>query len=575
MSIFGIGRNIKLKAVLFFSLLGVIAILMIMVFVVNHSSGFFGAVMPLQNDHQVSVNHLLKLSDSLKEVDIDRALKYVYEAENIAEEECLSSLRPKIYETEGILYQNKSDYPKALNRFMKANALYEDLLRDTPHDSSLILANGDCLNHIAKVYFDLDRKEKAMEYLQSSLTLYRKLDNKSRLASGMRNLGGIYFGKKMYNRALESYFDALQYYESPGAQGGLDILYSNIGATYMVISKPEKSIQYLEKAEQEYSKALKQDTSNSRLMKGLSQVYYNKACYYKRMNNNRAYEQYLLKSLKVVENIYAPEESSSPTLNLNKFYSEKGDFKRAYAYLLSYQDIHDSLFNIEKATQISELEKQSEFARVQQDYELNKRKSELKYWMILSGMLFSLIIIIIFLNRQRNRTRKAELEKERLEIKGTVLESQINLKESLLHTKEKELKNLAAQIVEKDYNISNLEESVDKINACLINEVNHEKINDILKSTCTSLKIDKDRKEFLLGIEQISIPLFSKLDHDFPGLTKREKYLAALIKQEFTAKEISVLFNISHKGAQIGKYRLKKHLNLPAEQDLEEFLRNL
>lgn len=482
MSNFGIGTNRKVKAIVFISLLGVIMIWVIKVFVMDHPFGFWRSALELPSDYQVKVNHLLKLSDSLKEVDIDRALEYAREADKIVEDEDLSLLRPKVYETEGILYHNKSDYPKALNMFLKANTLYEDLLRKSPDDLSLKLVHGDCLNHIAKVYFDLDSKEKALEYLQSSLRIYKKLDNKSRIASGMRNLGGIYFSKKMYNRALELYLEALQYYEKPGAQSGLDILYSNIGATYMVIGKPEKSIHYLENAEREYLKALKQDTANSRLLKGLSQVYYNKACYFKRLNDDRAYEEYLLKSLKVVENIYAPEESGSPTLNLHKLYSDKGDFKRAYYYLLSYQNIHDSLFNIEKATRISELEKQYEFARVQQDYELNKRKSELKYWMILSGMLFLLIIIIVFLNRQRNKTKRAELEKERLDIKRTVLESQINMKEAILRTKEKELKSLASQIVEKDHNISSLEQSVNKINACLVNEVNHEKINDILKA---------------------------------------------------------------------------------------------
>lgn len=567
-------NNMKVKAVLLIALLIVITVLVIKVFVVDHPSGFWGAALELPSDHQVKVNQLLNLSDSLKEVDIERAFEYVCEADEIVEDEDLSLLRPKVFETKGILYQNKSDYLKALNMFMKATTLYENLLRKAPHDSSLKLVYGDCLNHIAKVYFDLDRKDKALEYLQSSLKIYKELDNKSRIASGMRNLGGIYFSNKMYNRALELYHQVLQYYNELGVQEGLDILYSNMGAAYLVIGKPEKSIQYLDKAEHEYLKAREKDTSNSRLIKGLSQVYYNKACYFSRMNNDMDYEKYLLKSLKVLNNIYAPEESGSPTLNLHILYSKKGDFKQAYHYLLLYQNIHDSLFNIEKVTKISELEKHYEFARAQQNYELQNRKSELKYWMILSGMLFLLIIIIIFFNRLRNKARKVELEKDKLSIKGTILESQININEAVLSTKENKLKKLASQIVEKNNSISSLQESVNKVNAYFIKEVKHEKITDILKNTGKSVNIDNDRQEFLLGIEQISINMFARLDHDFPGLTKREKYLAALVKHEFTAKEISILFDISHKGAQIGKYRLKKHLNLSADQDLEEFLKN-
>jgi len=154
-----------------------------------------------------------------------------------------------------------------------------------------------------------------------------------------------------------------------------------------------------------------------------------------------------------------------------------------------------------------------------------------------------------------------------------VLKSQIKLKENKLKLKEKELKSLAFQIVEKDHSINGLQEGINKMNTYLINEVYHDKISDIWKKACKSMKIDSDRKKFLLGIEHISKELFENLERDFPGLTQREQHIAALVKQRFTAKEIAVLFNISHKSAQTGKYRLKKRLNLLSEQKLEDFLK--
>jgi len=68
--------------------------------------------------------------------------------------------------------------------------------------------------------------------------------------------------------------------------------------------------------------------------------------------------------------------------------------------------------------------------------------------------------------------------------------------------------------------------------------------------------------------------MYTKLESDYPGITLRQKHLASLIKQGFSAKEIAILFNISHKAAQTAKYRLKKVLKLESKQDLDTYLRN-
>jgi tetratricopeptide (TPR) repeat protein len=563
----------KLNSTLIYFLSIVLFILNIKYAQANMLSDSVKVQLQLINNNQQKIDYLINLSLSLQQVDIEEAFECIEQAQFLVENMESVFLQAKVFTAKGVLHKNRSDYPRAMDMFLKAIVNYEDYLTDKKSDSTARLEYGNCLNNLGEVYFSLGRKDKAMEYLQSSIEIYKELHNKERLAFGLRNLGGIYFSNKMFVKALDIYLEALQYYQELGVEEGLLSLYSNVGAAYFTIDQLELSIKYLNIAENKYLEAMEIDPLNVNLNKGISLVYFNKACYYNELGTENVFEQYLLKSLEVLDGIYAPAESSSPSLNLHQFYGQKGDFKKAYGYLLLYQSIHDSLYNINKTNKITQLEKQYEFDKVQQNYELEKRKVELVYWMVLSILLFGLIVIILFFNQLKNKSRKVKLEKEKLAMDEIVLKSQIKLKEDKLKLKEKELKSLAFQIVEKDNSINGLQDGINKMNTYLINEVNHDKISDIWKKACKSMKIDSDRRKFLLGIEYVSKELFEKLDRDFPELTKRELHIAALVKQGFTAKEIAVLFNISHKSAQTGKYRLKKRLNLLPDQVLEDFLK--
>lgn len=559
------------EIVIYFSIIGFV-LLINKPIKANEFSDSLTEQLQLIDNNQQKIDYLVNLSLSLQQVDIEKAFESLEKAQYLVDKMESDLLQANVFTAKGVLHENRSDYPMALDMFLKAIINYEEYLSVQTTDSIAKLNYGNCLNNLGEVYFSLERKDKAMEYLQRSIEIYKELQNKKRLAFGLRNLGGIYFSNKMFIQALDIYLEALKYYQELGVEEGLPSLYSNIGAAYFTSDQLEPSIEYLNIAENKFLKAMELDPFNTELNKGISLVYYNKACYFNELNDKKAFEQYLLKSLEILDSVYSPRESSPPALNLHQLYGIRGDFQKAYHYLLLYQSIHDSLFNINKSNKISQLEKQYEFAKVQQDYELEKRKVELVYWMVLSVMLFVLIVIMLFFNQLRSKNRKVKVEKEKLAMDEIILKSQIKLKEDKLRLREKELKSLAIQIVEKDHNISGLQDGVNKMNTYLLKEVNHEKINDIWKKACKSMKIDSDRKKFLLGIEHVSKDFFEKLDRDFPGLTKREHHLTALVKQGFTAKEIAVLFNISHKSAQTGKYRLKKRLNLLVEQSLEDFL---
>lgn len=65
---------------------------------------------------------------------------------------------------------------------------------------------------------------------------------------------------------------------------------------------------------------------------------------------------------------------------------------------------------------------------------------------------------------------------------------------------------------------------------------------------------------------------FRKLKEKYPSLTPNDLRLSSYLRMNFTTKEISNLTNISPRAVEIGRYRLRRKLNLSHDINLTEFL---
>ncbi|MDV7395572.1 sigma factor-like helix-turn-helix DNA-binding protein, partial [Arthrospira platensis SPKY1] len=65
---------------------------------------------------------------------------------------------------------------------------------------------------------------------------------------------------------------------------------------------------------------------------------------------------------------------------------------------------------------------------------------------------------------------------------------------------------------------------------------------------------------------------FKKLKAQYENLTPGDLRLAAYLKMNLSSKEIAQLLNISVRGVENKRYRLRKKLGLPEEENLAEFM---
>ena len=71
---------------------------------------------------------------------------------------------------------------------------------------------------------------------------------------------------------------------------------------------------------------------------------------------------------------------------------------------------------------------------------------------------------------------------------------------------------------------------------------------------------------------QVYHDFFRKLEEAYPELNNKDKLLCAYIKMNLLSKEIAPLLNISLRGVEISRYRLRKKLGLEEGENLAEFL---
>lgn len=160
---------------------------------------------------------------------------------------------------------------------------------------------------------------------------------------------------------------------------------------------------------------------------------------------------------------------------------------------------------------------------------------------------------------------KLQNEKERIKKDKELLENDII-------DKSKELANYTMQLVNKKDIFNDLQFDLKELRALVRTQSSREKITEIFRKLHQH-KIGEEYMEvFDVNFEKVHHHFFEKLKELHPNLSKKELRLCAFIKMDLTNKEISPLLNISVRGVETLRYRLRKKLDLDHEDNLYEFL---
>ncbi|NMH85886.1 tetratricopeptide repeat protein [Flavivirga algicola] len=462
-----------------------------------------------------------------------------------------------------IIHANQARYAKAYDDSWKALFLTEDIKNDS--------LKGTVYNNLGRLYSFYKREDQALKYLQASLEIGKSLvEKKKRKPASLVN---------NYHAFCSTYreFDNVEMAEK----------YLDSCFLYYDESLLEKNKKYLQ-FEKAYVLAQKKDQQEAlKIMRTIEPWFLNNQPSYlvlvytywgdihQALNNYKLCEKFYSKALDFSKT-YNSHIDFTPLIygKLSNLYSSKGDMDKAFNYFTIAKSLDDQFFDSRsennrplleiKGVYLLEKERQE---RLIQKQRLEKLEQEDKIYFLQRVILIGAIvfIIVVGLIYLKNLRAKHQVEKQLIR-KNKELE--VRKAKELLELKNKELATSALQLIEKDEFLRDLKNKLKSEDG-----LNSFEINKILKSISVSNNVSWE--EFRLRFTAINETFYKKITEKYPNLSQTDLKICALVKLNFSSKDMARLLSISVESVHTTRYRLRKKMGIARGENLEKFISSL
>ncbi len=461
-------------------------------------------------------------------------------------------------------YAHVADFHKAYEGYWKAL-----LLADESNDE---LAKAKVYEGLGWLYSLFSRLEKSKEYFNQLLKVRKRYVKngtlkQETLLSGYYALAVLH-RKNQENNMARRYLDSCQQVQS--------VFDKEVSTAFM-----EAELAYVSFNEGGYEKSL------NLLLKNRPYFEQNHPAYvilldsflgdiYKEMGEHNSSEQFYLNAMRIGE-LYRSHQDHIPTIyeNLSELYYRMNRPEAAYKYLNMSKTLEERQFGTrsvhnQKMMEITdtyrlEKEKKDDFIQKQRLEQLEQRAeiAQLKAT-ILYVTIVSLILVIFlvyrFLRAKYKAQKRAIQQQKELELQKA---------EEILEVKNKELTKSTLQLIERDELLSELKSKLNEQHK----KTNEGSINKIVSQIDFNKNLNWE--EFNARFIAVNTSFYDELKKRFPKLTQSDKKICALIKLNFSSKDMAKLLGISVESVHTTRYRLRKKLKLTRQDNLEDFIGTL
>jgi tetratricopeptide (TPR) repeat protein len=304
----------------------------------------------------------------------------------------------------GIYYYHEGDYAKALDYFLKALTIDEELKND----------NGIVrhLNNVGNVYKDLGDLTKALDYYNQSKIKAQQGNNTAAVADAIINCGLVYNSLRDFEKAEACCLQTMEIRKKLGNPMGVGFCYGALALIYDSKGEYEKAID-------SYKKALIINTQVNNL---------NYVCLdntnigetYVKLKKYTEAETYLLKALPLSKDLGALVYQSKIEQNLSSAYEMMGKPEKALIHYKAHIVARDSIFNEENTKKLVRSEMNFDFEKKEATAKLEQEKKEavtaaeskkqrIILWSV-SGILLLVFTFAVFAYRSYLQKQKANIE---------------------------------------------------------------------------------------------------------------------------------------------------------------------
>lgn len=187
--------------------------------------------------------------------------------------------------------------------------------------------------------------------------------------------------------------------------------------------------------------------------------------------------------------------------------------------------------------------------------------------------------LIIKEKAREMETQSRLYEQERILKDKEIYELQNENLRTNLNYKTQELTGYILNLIRKNEMLEEVKKGVINISKALDenreNSVIKQKVVRLTSQINNNIERDKDFELFQSNFNLLHKDFFRLLEEKYPGLSRNDKILCAYLKMNLSSKEIAPLLNISVRGVEVNRYRLRKKMNLERDVNLVEFMQNL
>jgi tetratricopeptide (TPR) repeat protein/DNA-binding CsgD family transcriptional regulator len=514
----------------------------------------------LQRSQQLSLRH----PDSAYMLLKDLYTHCVAEKNDVLAGQCLQQMGKICYHM-GYFAQSL-DYHLQAGRLFSAGGK-KDLVADNLNDMGL-------LNYYNK------QPEQARSQYDEALHIYMALKNEAGLGKTYGNIGHLYEKKKQYDSAFYFQQLSLQSYRAINNREGIARIYANIGSIYEDKERYDSAYLYFKQAVDLYE-SIHNQVDRIEVINDLGDVFRKTGRYQEAMLQTRT-------ALALAFETNEQYQVAAAFRDMAKTFNLLHQDDSAFHYMERSREHLLTIYNGENNSRTAFLRGLNDMER--KNHEIEKLKSERKASFVLTAATVIIILLLVVLsmviiNRQRLKIRNERILSEQnrriYETQRELIEAELKNKqlqeEKLKHeldVKGKELTTHTLYVIQKT---QLLDELRNKLEELIKDEKRDQKKQ--LQQLMHQIKQDVNRNQywgdFANVFEQVHEVFFDKVKQNCEDLSVNDMRLVALIKMNFSSADIATLLGISQDSLRVSRYRLKKKLNLQADETLSTFIHAL
>jgi tetratricopeptide (TPR) repeat protein len=323
------------------------------------------------------------------------------------------------YANIGLFYRNLGKYPEGVQNYVRALIIFSEL--------GLKEREIDTRNNIGMLYQAYRQHEKSLEYHEQALEDATAINYTSGLAHALGGLGVVYRSLNKFDEALSASQKASKYFKDLSVTRMYANSLLNLGHIYADLKENEKAMAFYQQADTLYI------SLND--LRGIAAINGSIGTIYFELKQFENALQYYSKAHENVQHILERNILKSLYINMANACEQLGMKDQSLVFHHRYNDIKDSIFNLEAVEKMTEIETKyqvevKEAELTEKELELKESKTSVnelwafisRLWYLFGALVVSLIVVVIAFVRKRAQTKALKIQKDEMVNKYDSLE---------------------------------------------------------------------------------------------------------------------------------------------------------